>query len=201
MSEPRIETFEETDQACAVLTAAFATDPGVQGIFGDDHRSLRCLYDLVVPPMLRNPHSVLLGIRDDEGLASVAVCQGPGKEPPLLPMLIRGAPLMWRLGLRRVRKVLQFDRALREHSPLSTEWLRLAMLGTRPDVFGRGYGAALLRAIDDHARKEGLPSIYLEADAKGYPRRLYDRHGYRVTKEFETIAGPAIVMVKQLEGN
>ena len=100
------------------------------------------------------------------------------------------------LGPRRTRLLIRFDAELRKHSPLRQDQLRLAILGTRPDAFGRGYGAALLKRVDEHAVSRNLPCVYLEAASQGYPRRLYERHGYRVEKEFECVAGPVIVMVK-----
>jgi len=195
---PRVEELTDLAEANEVLAAAFWTDPMTRTLLGNDRRNLRTVYDLVVPLMLRNPGSILFGIRDEGGLASVAVCQGPGKEMPVLPMLIRGLPLAWRIGLRQVRTLMRFDKDMRKHSPLRKHQMRLAILGTRPDAFGRGYGAALLKRIDEHTLSQDLPNVYLEADRNGYPRRLYERHGYRVQKEFQSVAGAIVVMVKPL---
>ncbi|MBN1342830.1 MAG: GNAT family N-acetyltransferase [Phycisphaerae bacterium] len=198
MVDSSIEVLTDTREATAVLAAAFAQDPAMIELFGDDVSNFRGVYDLVVPRMLGNPDSVLLGIRDDQGLVSAAVCQGPGKDPPQLPMLIRGLPMLWRLGPRRVRLLLRFDAQLRKHSPLRSDQLRLAILGTRPDAFGRGYGSALLRRIDEHARARGLGHVYLEAAKDGYQMRLYEKHGYRVEKSFDSVGGPVVVMAKPL---
>jgi ribosomal protein S18 acetylase RimI-like enzyme len=198
MDGPQVEVLTDVTEATDVLTDAFLTDRATRDLVAGDRRSLRRLYELMVPMMLRNPDSILLGIRDERGLASVAVCQGPGKDISLLKMTFLGFPLWWRMGRRRVGILWRFGVALHRHSPLRPNHLRLAILGTRPDAFGRGYGAALLKRIEQHAVSRNLHSTYLEADADGYPRRLYERHGYRVEKQFDTEIGSVIVMVKPL---
>jgi GNAT superfamily N-acetyltransferase len=198
VDEPKIEVLTDLAEANDVLAAAFWTDPPTRALFTDGPAGLRAVYDLVVPMMLKDPASILLGVRDEHGLASVAVCQGPNTDVPLLPILIKGLPLLWRLGLRSTRLLLRFHRDLERHSPLRPGELRLAILGTRPDAFGRGYGAALLKRIDAHAVSHGLTRTYLEASRDGYPRRLYERHGYHVIKEFESVAGPIVVMLNPL---
>ena len=196
MNVPTIEALTDLEPAFDVLAAAFSTDPGVRRVLGDGIGNLHALYALVVPEMLKNPDAVMLGIRDEQGLASAAVCQGPGKDLSALVMLVRGLPLAWRLGLRRTRVLLRFVQELDEHSPLREDQLRLAILGTRPDAFGRGYGTALLRAVDQHAIDRGLKAVYLEADNGHYPMKLYERFGYHTEKVFDSVAGPVALMVK-----
>lgn len=196
MNAPPIETLTDYDAACEVLAAAFATDPNVRRTLGDNVSDLRALYALVVPEMLKNPDAILLGIRDERDLVSVAVCQGPGKDLSTWVMLVRGLPVMWRLGLRKTRFLLRLARQLEEHSPLREDQLRLAILGTRPDAFGHGYGTALLKAVDQHAIDRGLKGVYLEADDGHYPMKLYERFGYHTEKVFDSVAGTVAVMAK-----
>ena len=50
---------------------------------------------------------------------------------------------------------------------------------------GRGVGAALLRAIEDEARAEGLPCLRLETgNVLHAAHRLYERHGFRARGPF-----------------
>ena len=50
---------------------------------------------------------------------------------------------------------------------------------------GRGVGAALLRAIEDEARAEGLPCLRLETgNVLHAAHRLYERHGFRTRGPF-----------------
>lgn len=201
MGEPVIEELADLDEATEVLTAAFSTAPVPRRLFGDDLKALRALYTATVPLMLENPGSILLGLRDERGLASVAVCEGPGKETPLWRLVILGVPLTWRLGLRRMLFLKRFNRDLCAHSPLRPDQLHLYLIGTRPEAFGRGYGSALLERIHEHAISVNLSGVYLETARDGRSRRFYERHGYRVEKDFDCIAGPNIVMTKSLKAS
>ncbi|RKF14656.1 GNAT family N-acetyltransferase [Roseovarius spongiae] len=56
---------------------------------------------------------------------------------------------------------------------------------TSPAARGRGVGAALLRALEDHARDNGLAVLKLET-ARELPEaiRLYERHGFTSCDRF-----------------
>lgn len=198
MAETSLERLTDLHEVSDVLTDAFSTDAPTREMFADDLKALRMAYDLIVPYMLTNPHSICFGLRKDATLVCTAVCQGPGKEPPILPILLRGGPLMWRLGFSGVRRLLQFHHQFEQNSPLRPDGLRLAIIGTRPSAFGCGHGWRMLGHIEDHARACGLKELYLEASAENYPRKIYERFGYAVVKEFDSIAGPMVVMVKPL---
>jgi len=199
MSSPKIEVLTDLDEACEVLAAAFSVDHAVREILKMDQGHLRPLYRMWVPLILKNPFSILFGIRDEQkDLASVAVCQGPGPEIPFWQSVVRGLPLAWHLGWRRTRLLIRLDKDVRRHSPLRPGHLRLVILGTRPEAFRRGYGSALLRRVDEHARSCGLAHVYLEADSHGQPKRLYQRHGYQTVKQFPSIGGSIDIMVKDL---
>ncbi|MFX0543925.1 GNAT family N-acetyltransferase [Roseovarius sp. S1116L3] len=50
---------------------------------------------------------------------------------------------------------------------------------TTAETRGRGVGAAILRALEDRAREEGIPMLRLEtADILAGAVRLYERHGF-----------------------
>ncbi len=198
MSEPTLEHITALGEANEVLTEAFATDRPTRELFAQDLRALRMAYDLIVPIILKNPHSICLGLREDARLVCTAICQGPGREPPVLPILLRGGPLMWRLGFGGVRRLLRFHKEFEQNSPLRPDALRLAIIGTRPEAFGRGHGWRILGHVEDHARACGLKEVYLEASADNYPRAIYARFGYAVTKQFDSVAGAIVVMVKPL---
>jgi len=198
VSEPKVEVIKDLSEAYDVLADAFSVDRAAREVLGLGPRHLRALYEMWVPLLLRNPGSIVMGIRDEKGLASVAVCQGPGREPPLWRELLGGLPLVWRLGWHRMRLLMRLDQDFRRNSPLRPEHLRLTILGTRPAAFRRGYGSALLKRVDHHALACNLTKVYLEADSNGQPKQLYLRHGYMTVKQFDTFAGSVDVMVKML---
>ncbi len=194
--EPSIEIPTDLPEVCEVLAQAFSVERAVREVFRLDVSQLRAMYTMYVPLLLENPGSIMFGVRSEQRLASVAVCQGPGREPPFWQELLKGLPILWRLGWRRCRLLMRLDRQFRQHSPLRPDHLRLVILGTRPEAFRRGYGSALLKRVDEHARSIGLNRVYLEADSHGGPKRLYLRHGYETVKQFDTPAGSIDIMVK-----
>jgi GNAT superfamily N-acetyltransferase len=200
MSEPpkEVEVLTDLTEAVDVLAAAFSVEKAVREVFKMDQQHLRMLYKMWVPTLLKNLGSIVFGIRDGKGLASVAVCQGPGPEPPLWRMTIKGLPMLWRLGLRRCLLLSRLDSDFRHFSPLRPAHIRLVILGTRPDAFRRGYGGALLKRVNEHALSCGFTKVYLEADSEGRPKRLYQRHGYKTIDQFKSVAGPIDIMVKYL---
>jgi GNAT superfamily N-acetyltransferase len=198
MAEPTIEVLKDLPEACDTLAAAFSVERAVREVLGMGPQHLAALYRMWVPLLLENPASALFGIRDEQGLASVAVCQGPGRELPWWREAIRGLPMLRRLGWQRCRLLMRFSSDFRQHSPLRPGHLRLAILGTRPEAWRRGYGSALLGRVDQHALACDLTRVYLEADSDGDPKRLYERHGYKTLDQFSSFAGPIDIMVKTL---
>ncbi len=198
MPEPTVEIVKDLSEVCDVLADAFSVDRAVHEVLGLERWHIRSIYDMFVPLLLGNPGSIVFGIRDETGLVSAAVCQGPGRQPPLWKEVIGGLPLLWKLRWRRLHQLLQLDRLFRQHSPLRPQHLRLALLGTRPAAFRRGYGSTLLRRIDQHALACKLPRVFLETDSLGQPKQLYRRHGYETVQQFDTFAGAVDIMVKTL---
>lgn len=63
----------------------------------------------------------------------------------------------------------------------------LSVLSVRADRRGRGIGGLLLDAVDLRAGAAGCAAVYLHAELDNVgARRLYERHGYRVTAEHPT---------------
>lgn len=65
-------------------------------------------------------------------------------------------------------------------SPLEQHWRTVRRLQVRPSRQGRGYGGALLRAAEDHARRLGLEALHLTVRGGTGTERFYERHGYAV---------------------
>lgn len=70
----------------------------------------------------------------------------------------------------------------------------------RPDVIGKGVGSALIRALEQAARRSAITMIYVEASEVARP--VFERHGFEVEcrREFERHGVPMhnYRMVKQL---
>ena len=58
----------------------------------------------------------------------------------------------------------------------------VALLAVAPPARGRGVGGALLRAAEEEARRNGVRRLVLDVIESNPARRLYERHGFHVTK-------------------
>jgi putative acetyltransferase len=70
---------------------------------------------------------------------------------------------------------------------------------TGPSARGRGVAAAILRALEDHAREIGLPILRLEtATILDGAVRLYERHGFtRCTRFGDYVANDVSVYMEK----
>jgi len=95
-----------------------------------------------------------------------------------VPLAIRTFPLAWlpRLAFRGyLRSRLDF--------PLPAGALHVVELHVAPERRGRGIGGRLLEHAEACARERGATALVLTTMATNPARRLYERHGYRVTAE------------------
>ncbi len=82
-------------------------------------------------------------------------------------------------------------------SPLPGDW-RIRGMASRPELRGRGIGAALLACCEVHARERGGVRIWCNARAGA--RGFYERGGFSFEGErFEIVGiGPHYLMAKRL---
>jgi len=117
----------------------------------------------------------------DGAIAGVALAAAPGGYPPRPAMELQiGWGVMRALPLVTVARLGVGDAILR-HYHMEGRHHYLFMLGVSPEQQGQGYGSALLRALSARADDGRLP-CYLETD-KLSSVRLYERHGYVVTRQ------------------
>jgi GNAT superfamily N-acetyltransferase len=75
------------------------------------------------------------------------------------------------------------------HHPREPHWY-LQMLGTDPELQGKGIGSALLAQVLERCDRGGQ-KVYLEASKeKNIP--FYARHGFAVSEEMHMPRGPTI---------
>jgi GNAT superfamily N-acetyltransferase len=72
-----------------------------------------------------------------------------------------------------------FPERLHGHGFVSEEVPELA-IAVRERARDHGVGTALLTALIDEARRQGMPALSLSSDREGRPRRLYEHLGFRV---------------------
>ena len=76
-----------------------------------------------------------------------------------------------------------------EHHPTTAHWY-LPLLGVEPTQQGHGLGSELLRRRLAECDRDGIPA-YLEASRREN-RRLYERHGFRITREIQMADSPPL---------
>jgi ribosomal protein S18 acetylase RimI-like enzyme len=79
--------------------------------------------------------------------------------------------------------------AMEEHHPAAPHYY-LPFVGVHRAHQGRGIGSALLRTVLDRCDEHGIPA-YLEATSEDN-RRLYERHGFAVTREIAVDDSPPL---------
>lgn len=167
------------------MARAFYDDPVFRWLFPDDGKRLR-----QSRRYFAGRARILM--RQDEvytldGGSAAAMWARPGewRDPPLdvARQLFTLVPAL----AGRVRRSFDGLREIEARHPSGPHWY-LAVLGTRPDRQGQGYGSRLLRPVLDECDRLVIPA-YLET---GTERNVafYTRHGFRVTERIGLPGGP-----------
>lgn len=111
-----------------------------------------------------------------------AIWAAPGapRDPPLGARVAFSPVGLWATGFRPTAGIKAI-RTMESHHPAAPHHWYLAMLGTRPELQGRGLGSAVLQPVlrlcDEQAQ-----GAYLES-SKESNVPFYERHGFRVVSE------------------
>lgn len=69
----------------------------------------------------------------------------------------------------------------------------ITLMGTDPNIRGKGFGSRLMEALFDHARSLGFPDVFLWTVPPSVdPRRVatlafYEKHGFVIEKEYKEL--------------
>lgn len=184
---PRRAADAERDPVADILTDAFVDEPGLNWWLkqGAQKQRARARFFRAVVRDVVSPRRELW-MSGDEAAAvwcppgAAAFEMSPLKELLLTPFWLAIA------GREGMRRAASFGAALAEHHP-EVPHAHLVFLGVRGRAQGRGLGSALLKAGLAAVDAAGLPA-YLEATLERNVR-LYLRHGFEVTAEFDAPGG------------
>lgn len=173
---------DDVDRLTDVLVRAFDDDPVLNWLLRNDHKR-RLAFKTYFEYSLRYyslPYGTTFTTPNYEG-AAIWVPPGKGKfgffeQLRLLPGIIRVG------SLPRLPRVIRAFNAAKKHHPAATHYYLIA-IGVDPKHQGRGVGGALLRPVLDLCDCLWIPA-YLEC-SKESGITFYERHGFRVTEEFE----------------
>jgi ribosomal protein S18 acetylase RimI-like enzyme len=119
-------------------------------------------------------------------LAGGALWMPPGKwEIPIATQLRLMPSVLANARLETVR-LMRFLNIVERKHPRKPHWY-LAVLGVDTDRQGRGFGSHLMRPVLERCDSERTPA-YLETDTERNVQ-LYERHGFKVTEEFDLPGG------------
>jgi ribosomal protein S18 acetylase RimI-like enzyme len=180
---------DDRDAVAAALSEAFYDDPVMSWIMRDDasrHRRLRGLFSV----LLRGHYLPLGTVWTTPGYAGAALWAPPGRAIIPGPTVLRHSPFLVRaLGASTLRALRALSHVEEQH-PEEPHWY-LGVLGTRPELQGKGIGSALLEPVLERCDDEGVPA-YLES-SKHSNIAFYERHGFTVTGEIPLPPdGPAV---------
>lgn len=174
----------EAEQAVAVISLAFATDPAARWTFPD-----ALAYLTHFPAMVRafgGPAFAQGTAYHVDGFAGAALWLPPGVEPDeetLVSIVQQAAPAERQADLFGV-----FERMGESH-PTEPHWY-LPLIGVDPMEQGKGHGAALLQRVLRRCDREGMLAYLESSNPANIP--LYQRHGFRVIDTIQVGSSPPI---------
>jgi len=181
--------FAGTEKTAPERPCSWCVGPKFATI-GDPARDRMVSFCMTLHLSVKGPKSTILSVRDGNCIAAVAIVQKLKRVPPPKTFMdgvrIFGtvASLLARRRMPRGATALQkrgdiIDQEFHKlHTAASVgPHIYLAIIATAPAQQGKGYGGALLRAINRVADSEGLPA-YLETGENN--RSLYEHFGYEV---------------------
>lgn len=182
-----LQTLSRQDmgRAVAVLTLAFANDPGVRWMFRDGQAFLRS-FPVFVEAFAGRAFESQTAFADP-AWHGVALWLPPGSGPDeqRLERLIKEVVP----ADEQTHVMNGFEQLSRSH-PAEPHW-HLPLIGVDPTQQGKGIGSRMIRDMLDRLDRENVPA-YLEATS---PRNvpLYERMGFRPVGTVRVGSSPPIV--------
>lgn len=186
---PRRAAPGDRPAVAAVLAAAFQDDPVMRWATPDDadrRRSLPAFFALAAAAFAAHDEIWRTG----DAVTGAAIWAPAGVEPMSEADGEAFAARCAELAGPHQDRWAEIIALLEDNHPRHADHHYLWFLGVRPDRQGRGHGSALLRTVLDRADRTATPA-YLEATSPAN-RRLYERHGFRVTGELAVAGGPPV---------
>lgn len=190
MTVPTVRTAHRADigPLSATLARAFDDDPVMRWFFPVEsvrrQRLPRFMAALTRVGALPHDH-----VYTTDGWQGGALWNPPGTWRTTLAGQLRLAPAMvGHLGARLPRALKAFS-LIEKHHPHAPHWY-LLMLGTDPELQGRGIGSALMAPVLERCDREGT-AAYLES-SKESNIPFYKRHGFEVTGQVDLPGGPSM---------
>jgi len=178
-------TPSEVEQAVAVISLAFSSDPAARWTYPDPYQFLTHF-----PKIVRafggkafeqgTGHQV-------SGFRGAALWLPPGVHPDQEAL---GAVMQESVGADRLEQVSAVFEQMAGYHPSEPHWY-LPMIGVDPANQGKGYGSALLRHALLQCDRDHVAAYLESSNPANVP--LYERHGFVVLGTIQLGSSPPII--------
>jgi GNAT superfamily N-acetyltransferase len=183
----RLAGRSDVDGVAGVLARSFFDDPVMRWMFPEHGKRLRHnerFFAMRVRGLLDQE-----AVYTTDGHRGAAVWALPERwRMPPFEALAAGFRLLTMVGRRAPTLARGWDVVEKAH-PREPHYY-LAILGTEPELQGRGIGSALMAPVLDGCDRDEIPA-YLES-SREENIAFYARHGFRVTGEVDLPGGPRV---------
>lgn len=183
----RKATRADIDAIADALVKAFSDDPVMDYFFPEKLprrlERLRAFFKLNLKSLSLRHGEVYT---TEDGVHGAAIWMPPGKWKTTTADIVRTLPATVRMLGRQLPFALRGLTFMESHHPKEPAFY-LQVLGTEPEVQGKGIGSAMLQPVLARCDREGV-GAYLES-SKDRNVPFYSRHGFTVTDEVRLPAG------------
>ena len=175
------------------LSRAFFDDPVMRWMLPDAELRRRKLHKLF-EALTRHHHLARGGAEvapDGSGIGGAALWDPPGGWRQTRLEELRATPSLLMAFGTSLRRGLIADEVMKTNHPEEPHWY-LAIIGTDPDVRGKGFGNVLMQSRLDRCDTEHAPAYLESSNPVNVP--YYERFGFDVTGEIRLPgSGPSLI--------
>ncbi len=184
-SDRRLVQDADVPAVAAALARAFANNPAFSWTYRDP-ASRPGKIERGFVPLLRHLWLPRGECWTTDDLAGAALWLPPGTWETPLSIQLRLMPSVLANARLETPRLMRYLAVVEGKHPHEPHWY-LAVLGVDPPRQGRGFGSHLMQPVLARCDSERLPA-YLETDTERNVT-LYERHGFKVTEEFNLPGG------------
>jgi GNAT superfamily N-acetyltransferase len=187
--QARPATRADVESLSKTLSRAFFDDPVMVWMLPDADLRRRRLHKLF-EALTRHHHLAHGGVEvvpdDGGGVGGAALWDPPGKWRQTRGEELRAMPGLFLAFGTALRRGLLVEEMMKAAHPEEPHWY-LAIIGSDPDVRGKGFGQVLMRSRLDRCDAEHAPAYLESSNPDNVP--YYSRFGFEVTGELALPGG------------
>jgi GNAT superfamily N-acetyltransferase len=191
--EARPATRADIGALSKALGRAFFDDPVMRWMLPDAEARRSKLHRLFAS-ITRHHHLAQGGVEvaaDGNVIGGAALWDPPGRWQTTRGEELRAMPGLLLAFGRSLQRGLEVTELMKEAHPEEPHWY-LAVIGSDPDVRGKGYGNVLMRSRLDRCDAEHAPAYLESSNPDNVP--YYQRFGFDVTGEIKVPdGGPTLI--------